>query len=96
MKLPSFLRKYFWDTDLKNLTPKKHSLFIISRILEFGDEKAISWLFKNFSKRAIKNSLRKLKISPKSLVFWSLFFNLRNSSCLKRRFLQKQKKLWPY
>jgi hypothetical protein len=98
MKLPTFLEKYFWDTDLKNLDPTKHSFFIISRLLEFGDEKAISWLFKNFSKEAIKNSLKKAKISPKSLIFWSLFLNLRSNeiSCLKRRLRQKQKNHWPY
>jgi hypothetical protein len=92
MKLPTFLEKYFWDTDLKDLDPTKHSFFIISRLLEFGDEKAISWLFKNFSKKAIKNSLKKAKISPKSLNFWCLFFNVRPNevSYLKRRFYQKK------
>jgi hypothetical protein len=77
MKLPTFLEKYFWDVNLENLDLQKHSFFIISRLLEFGDKKAISWLFKNFSKKAIKNSLKKAKISPKSLNFWCLFFNVR-------------------
>jgi hypothetical protein len=42
--LPKALHRYFWDVDAKRLNIRKYRQFIIERILEFGDEKAIRWV----------------------------------------------------
>jgi len=39
--LPEFLKKYFWDVDFSKLDKEAYSQFIIERILEYGDQKAI-------------------------------------------------------
>lgn len=56
MKIASFLTKYFWDIDFKSLSAKD-SVFIIERILEYGDEKAIRWMMRNFDRSQIKKVL---------------------------------------
>ena len=77
MKLPSFLRKYFWDVDFNNTDLKGNSFFVINRLLEYGDLKAISWLFKHAKRKQIEQVIKKSReLSPKTLNFWCLFFNL--------------------
>ena len=46
------LRRYFWDVDVSTLDPKRHSVYIIERLVEFGDEAAASWLFEHFLRQA--------------------------------------------
>jgi succinate dehydrogenase flavin-adding protein (antitoxin of CptAB toxin-antitoxin module) len=71
---PKFLKKYFWDTDFKKLNKKTYSQFIIERILEYGDKKAVSWLFKNYPPKEIKDAIYKTRsLSLRSLFFWLPF-----------------------
>lgn len=98
-KLPLFLEKYFWDVDFKKLDPKKDSYFIIERILEEGDIKAINWMLKNFPKNIIKDVLqRSKKLSKKSANFWAIIFNIPKNKilCLRKSFQRKQRVVWPY
>lgn len=85
------LKKYFWDTDVKNIDKKEHAPYIIQRILEYGDMRAIRWLLSNFKKELIRQILRERRgFSPQTLNFWSLIL------CLKKHYPKKQKTLWPY
>lgn len=69
-KLPPFLKKYFWDIDFKKLDSQKNSEYIIVRLLEFGDEKAIRWVIKAFSKKFIKQTVMTSRgFSPKTATF---------------------------
>lgn len=49
MKLPLFLRRYFWDTDFGTLNPGKNSSYVIVRLLEQGNVQAIQRLAKEVS-----------------------------------------------
>jgi len=92
--LPRFLKKYFWDVDFSKLDKKTHSRFIIERILEYGDEKAIKWMEKNFKLNEIKKVVcQSRNLSLKSANFWQLIFNLNKNEilCLKKSFQKKQK-----
>jgi hypothetical protein len=55
--LPEFLRKYFWDADFADLDAGAYPYFIIERILEYGDERAVKWMMENFKKSEIKRAL---------------------------------------
>lgn len=97
--LPNFLRKYFWDTDFNELSLEKHQKYIILKILEYGDTKDISWLFKNVSRKKIKDTLLNYRgLSLKSLCFWSLFLSIDKEKilCLKKPYQKMQKVHWPY
>jgi hypothetical protein len=97
--IPGFLKKYFWDVDFLKLDKNKHSYFIIERILEYGDKKALKWLKENFEEKAIKNVLLTSKnLSPKTANFWQLIFGLNKDKilCLKKSFRKKQKLIWKH
>ena len=97
--LPGFLKKYFWDVDFSDIDKKINNRFIIERILEYGDKKAVRWLFKNYSLKGIKSVVYKSRfLSPRSLFFWTLFLNLNKNKikCLKKSSLQRRRTSWPY
>jgi hypothetical protein len=37
--VPAALRKLFWDANIETLDTEKHKVYIIERVLEFGDRK---------------------------------------------------------
>lgn len=64
----------FWDTNPKKIDPKKNARYIIERILEFGRGDEVGWLFRSYSKSAIKKVMRlpRVQLSRKSKALWSL------------------------
>lgn len=98
-RLPGFLEKYFWDVDFSRLNKEDYTSFITERILEYGDERAIRWLFQNFTKSEIKKILKKRRnISPLSANYWSLVLEVPKNQilCLQRQFQKKPQKTWFY
>jgi hypothetical protein len=72
------LRPFFWDSDPSKINLDKNSPYIIERILELGDERAVRWLFKTFSLDDIKSTLLKSRrISKKSRNFWCIVLEER-------------------
>ena len=98
-QLPKFLKRYFWDVDFSKLNKEENTSFIIERILEEGDEKAVKWLRKNFVFDEIKKVLCNSKnISKKSANFWRIIFNLRKDKilCLRKSFQEERKLIWKH
>lgn len=99
MKLPKFLKKYFWDVDFSKINKIKNSQFILERLLEYGDKKALIWLLKNYSLKEIKEVIYETRfLSSRSVFFWVNFLNLNKQKvrCLKKSFLERRKAFWPY
>jgi len=98
-RLPTFLHRYFWDIDATKLNTQKKPQYVIQRILEMGDPKAIYWLRKNFSKKQIKETLcQGRQISPKTGNFWSLLLGLdkKKIKCFQKGFRRTPHVIWPY
>ena len=98
-KLPEFLRKYFWDVEFGKIDKEKSRIYILKRILEYGDEKAVAWMRGNFKKSDIKDALVNFRgYSRKSANFWALLLNVPREEvlCLKKRSSKEQKRIWPY
>lgn len=74
MPIHSSLRKYFWDINPKKARPKSHPEYYIKRVLELGDQQALSWLKRTFGKKKIRQIAQKAKLSPKSANYWKLLF----------------------
>lgn len=97
--MPLFLKKYFWDVDFSKLDYEKRPDYVAARILEYGDARAIKWLFAVSRKAKIENVVKKSRqLSRKSANFWSLFFNLNRNQveCLKKSYQKMQKSHWLY
>jgi hypothetical protein len=98
MVLP-YLKKYFWEVDVSKLDFKKNPAYVIGRILEHGDVKAVRWLLKVFDKKTIEEVvLNHRKLKAKSANFWGLILKIDRSKilCLKKHCLKMQKTHWPY
>lgn len=96
-KLPKFLKKYFWDVEFKNIDLQKRKVFILRRILEYGDERAVAWMWKNFKKSEITNVLTNYRgFSQKSANFWALILGIPKIKCLKKRASKEPEGIWPY
>lgn len=98
-KLPRFLKKYFWDVDFEKIDSQKSSIYIIERILEYGDDRAIKWLFGEFKTDLIKTILKTQRgFSPKTARFWASFLGIdeRKVACLQTPYLKMRQTHWPY
>lgn len=98
-KLPKFLKKYFWDVDFSKIDLDRRRIYVLKRLLEYGDEKAISWMWKNFTPSEIKNILYNYRgLSFRSANFWAVILNIKKEKvkCLRRSFRRIQKQFWPY
>ena len=52
--LPKYLQPYLWSYDLAKLDSSKDKQLIITCILNLGSKQATDWLFKTYSKQAIR------------------------------------------
>ena len=97
--LPGFLEKYFWDVEFEKIDFDNRKIYIIKRILEYGDEKAVRWMRRSFKEGEIKNALCNFRgYSQKSANFWAFILGVKKEDvkCLSRSFRETQKQFWPY
>ncbi len=98
-RLPKFLEKYFWDVEFKKVDIKSYPIYVLARLLEYGDEKAVSWMKRNFTRHQVEDVLFHYRsVSPQSANYWALIFNIdrRNILCLQKPYLEIRKRRWPY
>lgn len=70
-----FRQSLFWDVDLKSIDPKKNAQYIIERILDFGNDKEVKWLFHYYPPKLIKEIIKKSRVlHAKSKSLWHLIF----------------------
>lgn len=68
-----FRQALFWDVDPKTIDPKKHAQYIIERILDFGDDKEVRWMWKTYPSRLIKKTVNKSRVlMPETKNLWTL------------------------
>ena len=69
-----FRQSLFWDVDQSTIDPEKHARYIIERVLDFGNDNEVRWIFSRYSQGAVKQMLGQelLTLTKKSRVFWEL------------------------
>jgi hypothetical protein len=98
-RLPVSLKKYFWDVDFEKIDFNKSGVYILRRILEYGDERAVAWMWKNFGRDEIKDALCRYRgFSRKSANFWAMMLDIPKDEvlCLREPSAKGRKKIWPY
>ena len=69
-----FRQSLFWDTNLKNIDKKKHAYYIIERILDFGRDSEVRWMWREYNKKLLKNVVEKSRsLHPQTRVLWETF-----------------------
>ena len=86
----------FWDVNLQELDEKKHSVFVIQRILEKGDLDDWQWAMDYYGQDLVKNVFEKnsAKMDQKSQNFWCLYFNIDKSQCIQNPSMPRQGLFW--
>lgn len=78
--LPPTLKRFFWDTPVESIDRDTNKNYIIARILELGDEAAVEWLGRQYSKNDLRKVVRTSRsLSPKSSNYWRLKYNMLES-----------------
>jgi len=78
--IPRYLKPYFWDADFAHIHPHRHSQYILERILEYGDDRAIRWLRKHYTSDEIGKVVRSSRVlSPNTANLWGLFLAIPRS-----------------
>ena len=99
ISLPEHLRKYFWDVEFEKIDLRTHRAYVLQRILEYGDEKAVAWMRKHFKKVEIRDTLSHFRgCSRKSANYWATILDVPKEevSCLKKPSSNEPKIIWPY
>ncbi len=87
--LPEFLRPLFWEVDFDRLRVRGHERYLIERVLEYGDDRAIRWLQHTFSPTTVADVVRhSRKISRNTATLWALVFDIPREQirCLSKHF----------
>lgn len=72
-----FRQSLFWDVDPKTIDPEKHARYIIERILDFGDDNEVRWMWQYYNHDLIRDVIMKSRgIFPKTRIFWSLLLSI--------------------
>jgi hypothetical protein len=75
--IPQYLHTLFWDTNLDTFNPIDFPEYTITRVLEYGDRHAVSWLRQTFSRAQIVKVVRnERRLSRKSANFWALIYGV--------------------
>ena len=76
--MPEELKKYFWDTEFKELDIQKNKRYIISRLYCYGDLKALRWIRENYSNEDIEDVARNSRnLKPLVANYLRQQFNLK-------------------
>jgi hypothetical protein len=74
--IPDYIQKLFWDVKKDSVNLDNHAHFIIRRVLDFGDAKAVNWLCKVYPDTLIKEVVQLKKgFARKTLIFWTEHYN---------------------
>lgn len=77
--IPTSLKRFFWDIRIEDANIANHKDYIVSRLLEFGDERAVDWLESHYATDEIAAVVRKSRsLSPKSRNYWRLKYHLKD------------------
>lgn len=74
-KIPNFIKPFLWSYDVSKLDSEENKDRIITNILNYGDSRAVDWLFNTYSKETIKEFIKNPlpgEWNDKSLNYWAL------------------------
>ena len=71
-----FRQSLFWDVDPKSIDPKRNARYVIERILDFGTDEEIQWMWRFYKHSLIEDVVKKSRVlHKKTRRFWALMFS---------------------
>ncbi|HBL39598.1 TPA: hypothetical protein DDZ10_02910 [Candidatus Uhrbacteria bacterium] len=63
----------FWDADPKTIDPQKQAKYVIERVLDFGTDEEVRWLWKTYSRPVIRRVVSTSRVlHPETRTLWSV------------------------
>ena len=63
----------FWDANPKDIDLKKHSHYIIERVLDLGRDSEVRWLWKTYKKPLLRKVVAQSRsLRPRTKTLWTL------------------------
>lgn len=73
-----FRQTLFWDVDPKNIDTEKNAQYIIERVLDFGNDKEVQWLYHYYDKSLLKKVVTKSRsLMPETKNLWTLLLETK-------------------
>ena len=70
MNMPS-RRSLFWDVDPATLDAERHATYIIERILDYGTDEEVRWMYGAYPRELIRNVVDSSRVlRPETLPLW--------------------------
>lgn len=57
-----FRQSLFWDVDPKKIDPQKHATYIIERILDFGNDNEVRWLWQKYPRTRVRDVVKHSRV----------------------------------
>lgn len=68
-----FRQTLFWDTNPVKIDTKENAQYVIERILDFGNDKEVKWLWNFYGKELLKKVVEKSRcLMPQTKNLWLL------------------------
>lgn len=69
----AFRQSLFWDVDPKTIDPEKHARYIIERILDFGNDREVRWMWHYYPHSLIRDVVHGSRVlQPPTRALWTL------------------------
>lgn len=70
MSIPS-RRSLFWDVDPATLNEEKHARYIIERVLDFGTDEEVRWMYNTYPHELIGDVVEQSRVlRPETRPLW--------------------------
>ncbi len=68
-----FRPSLFWDTNPKNIDPKKNAEYVIERVADFGNDKEVRWVLNFYDRKLLKKVISSSRsLRPRTRALWRL------------------------
>jgi hypothetical protein len=75
--IPRALKTFFWDVSIETVDPSRNKGYVISRILELGDETAVTWLTNEYSEDDLRETIQTSRLlSARSRNYWKIKYSI--------------------
>ena len=75
--IPEHISQFFWDVRKDSIDLVRNKIYVLSRLMELGDEEAVQWMEQRYSREDFAEILnRKRGLSAKSRNYWKLKYHV--------------------
>lgn len=68
-----FRQTLFWDVNVNKIDPSKHARYIIERIMDFGTDDEVRWMWQTYDRSLIRDVVKRSRVLHKQTrALWTL------------------------